>query len=152
MQDFENVPVPKELVVEVMRFIAARVESPVAAPAHLPRPEIDTQPTTAPGSWTRSELEVIAAHRQSMPAVELFGQVLTHLAGISPSPHQRDDIAAALGEEDGLRMVKKFGAVTRFINKRIPSQRNSWPISFEERGWFLDADTAKLWTAIVSVD
>lgn len=150
MVEYVNVPVPSDLVVEVMRFIATLTE-PQEATAPVTASVSDAEGAPTADKWSRSELEVINAHRGSMPSVELFAQVLTHLAAISPTPQPRDDIAAALGE-DGVRMSNKFGAVTRFINNRIPSRHDSWPFSYDDNGWSLDPETAKLWTAITSGD
>lgn len=145
MPDFVNVPVPSHLVVEVMKFIASVDESTAKAD-----PSVD-EAIPASSSWDRSELEIIQKHRSSMPSVDLFAQVLSQLAEISPVTRRRDDIAADLGEE-GLTMVKKFGAVTRFINKRIPSQRNSWPLVWADGMWGMDRETAELWKAITGGD
>lgn len=149
MNDFVNVPVPGHLVVDVMKFIATfdqETEDPVDVESV--RSDLDPNGTDKP-SWSRSELEIIHQHRGSMPSVELFAQVLSHLASIAPESTHRDDIAEKLGI-DGLTMVKKFGAVTRFINNRIPSRNNQWPMVWGDRKWGMEADTAKLWESVVA--
>lgn len=83
MVEYVNVPVPSDLVVEVMRFIATLTE-PQEATAPVTASVSDAEGAPTADKWSRSELEVINAHRGSMPSVELFAQVLTHLAAISP--------------------------------------------------------------------
>ena len=149
MNDFVNVPVPGHLVVEVMKFIASFGQE-TDVPTDMESVRSDPNPDGADKpSWTRSELEIIHQHRGSMPSVELFAQVLSHLASIAPESTHRDDIAEMLGI-DGLTMVKKFGAVTRFINNRIPSRKDQWPMKWDDGLWGLKADTAKLWDSVVA--
>ncbi len=149
MNEFVAVPVPAHLVVEVMKFIADFDET-VRVPAEVrpTRPESGPEGADRP-SWTREELEIIHQNRGSMPSVELFAQVLSHLAATAPEAMHRDKIAEELGL-DGLTMVKKFGAVTRFINNRISSRYDQWPIEWVDGMWSMNSDTADLWDSVTA--
>ena len=141
MVDYQNVPVPNYLVMDVLKLISNAEAATQAATPDVPGDGSDDSRT-----WTRQELLVLWDNRDHMSSVGRFCSVLTLLAESAPDPLRRDQIATSLGIEP-VKMVNSFGRLTSFMEKRLPGKR--WPLVMDDRrGWSMDTRTAELWQSI----
>lgn len=153
MREFINVPVPSELVTEVMAFIAEHNElAPAAAPSSVSGPGRafhafeDGDGGAVNREWTREQFEMLRESKAS--SVKKFAEVLTLLAGIAPQPMTVDEIGEHLGTE-GITLQKKFGPATRWMRNNLGSDIR-WPIHFPGGQWALSEHNAALWKNVAA--
>jgi len=139
MTEFVNVPVPAQLVTQVMRFIAQHANEADADPGAVPQSDNDSR------NWSAQQLRQL--HDSNAPSVKLFAQVLTLLADASPDPISVDRLAELTGVDSGLALQKKFGAVTRWMRNRIDGDVR-WPLEYPPGGWAMNRHNATLWKEV----
>lgn len=153
MLEFEQVPVPKDLVIEVMRFIANRAdERHVDADAEQgggvgngnAQPPQGLGVSMASRDWTREQFEMIRASDAS--SVRKFCQVLTILAEASPSALSPDEVGAQLGLQ-GIDLQRAFGPASKWMGNRMDGDLR-WPIHWQGDKWFMNEHNATLWKEV----
>ena len=143
-RDYVAVPVPRHLVMDVLRLITAddaRTEAPRTSNAQLPLVEVEES-----RQWSRAELQVIWDNRDKS-SVEKFGRLLTVLADAFPDRMTKAEIGDALGLEF-LRLQNALGRFSKFIENQLGDNR--WPLLMDADRWGVDEQTADHWRSITS--
>lgn len=140
---YVNVPVPQEMVPEVMKLVSDRLASIATESAGLSVGLLTVSPRDQNPNriWIRDQFELVFDSRA--PSVKLFGDVLRVLAENSPSPMRHDEVAKEVGVVDGLTLQKTFGAVTRWMRKRWGGDPR-WPIVQGDGTWAMNEQNAAL--------
>ena len=150
MPEYIQVPVPADLVTDVMQLILER-SAPVELASTSGGPAVDQgddeDDDADSRKWTLAQLEMLYA--SDAPSVKVFCEVLSILADISPRPMSIDEIGQRLGGVKGLTLQQKFGAVSRWIRKRMGGDMR-WPIHFPDGGWAMNDHNAALWKQVTS--
>lgn len=142
------VPVPEELVTDVMRYVTERVSSENSARSSVSARVVAGTETVTAGSreWTREELTVLRAGEAK--SIKLFCQMLDILAKASPAAVSLDDVAKVTGVEP-LTMQRTFGRATVWIQNRMGGDKR-WPVYWPSDGWAMSENNASVWKSLVN--
>jgi hypothetical protein len=146
MTAYVNVPVPGDLVIPVMRFIAAQ-NSSAASVSSLGAARVlnnDDEMIEDSREWTLEEFEVLRSGEAK--SIKLFCQVLDILAAASPSAVALEDVAKVTGVEP-LTMQRAFGRATVWMKNRMGGDTR-WPIFWPGDGWAMTETNASLWKSL----
>lgn len=140
MAEFVNVPVPADMVEDVMRLIVGRGEDTPSAPDTT----ADVTGDSSSRVWSREEFERL--HAATAPSVVLFGRMLSVLADEFPRAMTVAEIGDRVGVE-GLTMQRRFGPASRWMRNRLGHVQ--WPVEFRDGDWaMINEGNARLWQEI----
>lgn len=123
MQDFINVPVPSELVTDVMGFIAARSGLPAGSDTENTKEESAASLPSVP--WSPTDLEKLYATPSA--SARTVSAMLTALSEVAPKPLSTSELEALTGI-DRRNLRGSLSAFTRHVKAHYG--RTNWPMHF----------------------
>lgn len=132
MSKYVQVPVPEELVMEVLRLISSRTEV-------RPLADEDTEPI-----WSEADLRVL--RRAQFASTDTACRILTELSACAPERRTSQELLTATGLDAG--KLNGLGRFTSYLKKQFG--REDWPMEYKDGSYWMSVETAEAWRTILA--